>query len=1001
MQENMRGKKSFLEFYKQLNPDQKLAVDTIDGPVMVLAGPGTGKTQVLSLRIAQILQQTDTPASSILALTFTDAAASEMRSRLVSLIGSVGYSVTITTFHAFCTSLIKEYPEYFPIAQESEPVTELERSEILHRLFETMPLDILKPLNQPLLYVSAVMRAIGELKREGVSPADFATIVETAFAEVQTPSTKAEQIKFIRSRAKNQELLELYVAYENALREQQRYDYEDMILFVLRSFTDNPDFLSICQERFLYVLVDEYQDTNTAQNSLVEYLTSFWGADANVFVVGDPHQAIYRFQGASLENTYRFLELYPQARVVTLKIGYRCPQPIYDAAFSLTSHTRLPDSLPSLLHDGLTTKLLAETKLKTGASVVVAETSWMEHMALAGRVRSLLASGISSQEIVVLCRTNKEVFAVAESLLAQGIACTVSGGTSVLDKPHILGLIKLLQTIFELRGGEAGYDLFAVLGAAWLGISRVHLWTLGRQASKQGVSLFELIEESTELSSDDPIVRFVAKLKLWGVTEQQEPFPDWFTKILHESGYLVWLLEQPEKFTFLAEIQALTNTVKQLSYNDHSFGLEAFLRAVAIMQDRGIRLEAEYLQTNTDAIDVTTAHKAKGREWEYVFLTNCIDGVWGNVRKPSLLVLPEAVLQFSATDKHEQLAEDRRLFYVALTRAKKEFVASYSQTAIQSGRQKYLLPSQFFSEMISLSETKVSQEIDTFEQQQFLETSVMSQFTAKYSSSEREYIACLLTDFRLSVTALNKYLRDPKEFLEDVLLRLPQAKPAPMAFGSAVHKALEFVFRSILESDSLPSLSSAQQVFTRALERELLSKDELETRALYGKNLLEAYYQNAERFSAQPVFIERFFGSGFSTTMLDGIALSGRVDRVDWVDKSKNTVRVIDYKTGKQRSHNDIEGKTQAAELSEREQSLSESIRGPYKRQLLFYKLLADLDPTFHPKVTEGVFEFVEPHKTSGKIVSRSFELTDAAVADLSNLIKEVMREIRELTFLE
>lgn len=1002
---------TFATAYKRLNQDQKLVVDTIDGPVMVLAGPGTGKTQVLSLRIGRILEVTDTPPSSILALTFTDAAAVEMRARLISLIGSAGYGVPITTFHAFCTSLIKEYPEYFPVAKESEPVTELERSDILHSLFETLPLDILKPLNQPMLYVPSAMKAISDLKREGVDPDRFAEIIAESFTPDAEPTTKAGKITFARNKAKNEELLQVFIAYEEALREKLRFDFEDMILFVLNAFEEHPDFLSICQERFLYIMVDEYQDTNSAQNALVEQLAAFWGVAANVFVVGDPHQAIYRFQGASLENTYRFLELYPSATVVALKTGYRCSQLLYDAAFSLTSHTTLPDTLPSQLSDGLGTRLSAVSKELGGAEVIIADTQQSEHAYLAKHLEKLLEQGVTPEEIVVLCRTNKEVFAVAEVLSSQGIMCSVPGGSSVLEKQHILGLLAFLQTTLDLRSGGDGHDLFTALTAPWMQLSRIALWTVARQASKQGLTLFAFLSQPTAVVLDtidievdelEAILQVLSLLKELGVTERQKSFPDWFTSILSETGYLPWLLDQPEKFSYLAEIQSLSESVKQFCYSNHAFGLQDFTRAIAVMRERNIRLTAQYVQTETAAIEITTAHKAKGREWEYVFLVHSIDGVWGNTRKPQLLSLPESVLRYtSLSDKNERLAEDRRLFYVALTRAKKLFVATYSQTIEQSGKEKAALPTQFLTELDSLSEKKVADELSEQEQAVFLESLVQPLFSKKFSPTEKEYFASLLPDFRLSVTSLNKYLRDPEEFMQNVLLRLPQAKPAPMIFGSAVHKALEFVFREVSERGAQPSLTAAQQVFTEALKKELLSSDELERRIAYGENLLASYYQDAERFMAQPLFIERFFGSGFSTTMLDDIALSGRIDRVDWLDKQKKLVRVIDYKTGRQRSVKDIEGLTQAAELSPREQQLPASIRGPYKRQLLFYKLLADLDPSFKPTVTEGVFEFVEPHRDTGKIVARCFELTDAAVAELADLIKTVMAEIRSLKFLE
>src|SRR3990167_10884246 len=266
-------------------------------------------------------------------------------------------------------------------------------------------------------------------------------------------------------------------------------------------------------------------------------------------------------------------------------------------------------------------------------------------------------------------------------------------------------------------------------------------------------------------------------------------------------------------------------------------------------------------------------------------------------------------------------------------------------------------------------------------------------------AEEKEYFSYLIKNFKLSITALNTYLKDKDEFIENVLLKVPRAKPEPMVFGTAIHKALERLYKVKMENGDL-RLESLLKVFEISLEKELLYSTDLERRLKYGKEVLKRYYEEHTSDRVEPLFVERFFGYGFSKTVLDNIPLTGRIDRIDWVDKGKKQARVVDYKTGRAETIHDIEGKTISSQLSKREQNLPESIRGPYKRQLLFYKLLTQLDQTFVPIVTEGVFDFVEAHKETGKLIKRKFELKDEEVSELKNLIREVMKEIRELKFL-
>ncbi|KKU46916.1 MAG: UvrD/REP helicase [Microgenomates group bacterium GW2011_GWA2_46_7] len=346
-----KSTKEFAKAYKALNAEQKKAVDTIDGPVMVVAGPGTGKTQTLALRIANILLKTDTRPSSILALTYTESGARAMKNRLIALIGPAAYDVTISTFHSFCAEVIRQNPADFTLDPASEPLSELEKFKLIYGLISTSHLSDLRPVNAPYHYVKAILAAISNLKREGISPDRFDKLLASEQADFDSSDLAPSVAKVVaKNLAKNRELSILYRGYQKALTENQTFDFEDMINFVRDAFSNNDEFLRTYQERFQYFLVDEYQDTNSAQNELLQLLTSFWGDQANIFVVGDPDQSIYRFQGASIENMLGFFKQYPSASVITLSANYRSTQIILDAAESVIKHnsSRISDVVPNL-----------------------------------------------------------------------------------------------------------------------------------------------------------------------------------------------------------------------------------------------------------------------------------------------------------------------------------------------------------------------------------------------------------------------------------------------------------------------------------------------------------------------------------------------------------------------------------------------------------------------------------------------------------------------------
>ena len=316
----------FRDEYERLNEMQRLAVDTIDGPVMVIAGPGTGKTQILASRVGKILLETDAQPENILCLTYTDAGVVAMRKRLLQFIGSDAYKVNIYTFHAFCNDVIQENLSLFE-KTALDPISELEKIELFKELIDSFPKNHpLKRYRGDVYFeINNLQQLFSAMKREGWTPAyinekiddyigDIATrhefIYKRKFKEFNTGDLKKDKIEEEKERKeKLRAAVNEFDRFQQMMRKRNRYDFDDMINWVIKAFEENKNLLATYQEKFLYILVDEYQDTSGTQNHIVQLLINYW-EKPNVFVVGDDDQSIYRFQGANVGNMIDFVEDY-------------------------------------------------------------------------------------------------------------------------------------------------------------------------------------------------------------------------------------------------------------------------------------------------------------------------------------------------------------------------------------------------------------------------------------------------------------------------------------------------------------------------------------------------------------------------------------------------------------------------------------------------------------------------------------------------------------------
>ncbi|MFH1244616.1 MAG: ATP-dependent DNA helicase [bacterium] len=973
---------AFQKAYKALNSEQKKAVDTIDGPVMLVAGPGTGKTQTLALRIANILQKDQVSASSILALTFTESGARAMRARLTQMIGITAYYCHISTFHSFCAEVMKDNPDRFTLDPSAEPLSELEKLKIIYHLLDHAVLSTLRPIGAPRHYVKAILGAISDLKREGVGPDKLAELLDAE--ELFLKSAEAEELKKseltkrTRDLAKNRELKILYEIYQAELAQSQCFDFEDMINTVVTAFRTDTDLLQSYQERFQYFLVDEYQDTNSAQNELLLLLASFWGDQANVFVTGDPDQSIMRFQGASIENQLSFIKVYPHSVVVTLKTNYRSTQTILDAADSLISHNNLRISD---VVSGVDPHLVSKEGQGKLIRLAAVSSSIAETIFIAEDIKNKIKSGTSPAQIAIIYRTNRESRLIIDTLVKYGIDYSVQGGANVLEDPTVRNFLKILRVVHELRTKDDDEDLFTILHYDIFGIDSLDVLKISRLASDLRLNLFEILADPSHLdtltlASRPKIEATLKSLALWQELDANSTFSEFFEKVLNESGYLKWVLKQDDAHHRLARLNTLFDEVKQMNRFDHGLDLAGFMGNLNLMEENNLRLEESEFGVSPDSVTLTTAHSAKGLEWEHVYLYRTIDGTWGNNQVKNLLTLPEGVLKNVKLGDKEKNEDERRLFYVSLTRAKSDLTLCYANSYSSYGSSRGAVPSMFLSEMGDSNLARIDVQQIEDEAHQHIETLLTTSKPLSPSKAESAFLQALVDKFSLSVTALNTYLECAYKFKLDKLLRVPHAKKPHLAFGTAVHRSLELFYKELKETSIRPTKKFLLDAFHTALAREVITKSDLTTRLAQGDTILSAYYDFHLDDFREPLFLEKF-----SRVQMDDVTLTGKVDRIEWSDQADRTVRVIDYKTGKGKTVGQIEGTTQDSQ-------------GDLKRQLTFYKLLIDLDKRLQ-NVTfgEAVLDFVEGPK------QLSFHITEAEVTELKKVIHSAMHEIRALSF--
>ncbi len=649
---------TFEEEYKKLNSAQREAVDMIEGPVMVIAGPGTGKTQILTLRIANILKCTDTAPEQILALTFTEAAVANMRKRLASLIGSQAYQVAIHTFHGFAEHIINTYPEYFPRIIGSRPITEVDQVGVVKDLIEekNIPFVLLRPYGDRYLYVRDIVSSIGELKREGISCERFAELVaaeERAYENIPDKvhakgahigKVKGEYLKLEKLIAKNKELGVMYSAYEKVLAEGKLYDFTDMIMEVLRALSDNAGLLQILQEEYQYMLVDEHQDTNNAQNKILELMARFHSSP-NLFVVGDEKQAIFRFQGASLENFYYFRDMYSDAKLIALSENYRSTQSILDSAESLIASQK---SLAAKSNH-------SESKIKIAEFAKTDEELYF----VATDIKEKIKSGVTASEIAVLYRNNADAFPMANILAKMNIPYTIESDQDLFSEPDVAKFIAVLRAIHEYGNNEIlatalHVDLWGIAPLDVYRVIRSAYDVRGNDETATKITLYDFLLDKASLArvpleNKTALENMFSRLSDWVSESHNEPLLPFLERVMTESGLLDSILKGPALEERMDALSNLFDEARKIIARKSGATLADFFTYIDTIREHNLFIRRRKGTLDKNKVRLMTVHRAKGLEFEYVYIIHAYAGHFGDKRNVERLKLIDRVYQLTTS----------------------------------------------------------------------------------------------------------------------------------------------------------------------------------------------------------------------------------------------------------------------------------------------------------------------------------------------------------------
>ena len=871
-----------------LTARQRKAVTHGNGPLLIVAGAGTGKTTVITRRIAWLIAEKRAKPSEILALTFTDRAALEMTERVDRLV-PYGYTDTvISTFHAFGDRLLRDHALEAGLSDRSTVLSRAEQIIFLREHLFELPLDRYRPLGDPTRFLHALVTLISRARDEDVQPADYlaaARRLVDAAETIPTDSALAEQA------AGQAELAALYEAYERLMRTSDRLDFGDQVSLALRLLRDHPAVLAAERARFRYILVDEFQDTNHAQFELVKLLAG--SATANVTVVGDDDQSIYRFRGAALSNILGFRQAFPRAASVVLNDNFRSRQPILDAAYRLIQHND-PDRLEA--REGIDKRLVARSRFDRAAAadgpiqLTGFDTGSDEADAVAERIAASLRAGRSPADHAILVRTNRDAEPLLRALNMSRVPWRFSGTAGLYQQPEVRLLVSFLRAVNDPSDSVSCYDLAT---SEIFGLAPRDVTVALNAASRRRTSLEQALREAMShedgpfgAGSREVVVRLLGSLDQHRQLSTERGSGELLYHFVTASGWLPRLAREArdsgdERIANVARFFEIVRRQAGLLRDDRLPFLVAQLDTLIEAGDDPSTADVE--PDHGDAVHVLTYHKAKGLEFPIVHMVGLVDDRFPTRSRGDLLPLPGELIREPLPDGDHHLAEERRLFYVGMTRAREELHLSWAR---DYGNRRARRMSQYLLEALDLPP---AMPMET------LRPSVAERLARHQQSATRPAVPArppALTDRQLTLSygQISDYLDCPTRYRYAHVIRIPTPASHQMTYGRALHAAVQAFHRRQLagQATSLEELHAELNANWESVG--FLTQQHEGARRDAARDALERFWHEQQLEPARPIAVEQDF-----SVVLGRDRVRGRYDRVDRDPDGR--ISITDYKS--------------------------------------------------------------------------------------------------------
>ena len=997
--------KNFKDIYEQeyqkLNSQQKRAVDTVEGPVMVIAGPGTGKTQILSRRVANILTNYHTNPEEIVCLTYTEAGASEMLDRLEGLIGEEGRNVRVSTIHSFCSELILENSDLF--GEEPKVITTAAKYEILKEIIDehvTEESPLYKNSGNRYSSKEQLLELFTRMKRENLNKDDFEKEIDEYFKMIDLSIPGDElysKFKYaINSKSKDKKVgdykdkplkelqenmekllagVEIVEKYSDDISDHNYFDFDDMILWTIEKLEEDDAFQRSVSEGIKYLFVDEFQDTSVIQNKLVDLLVK-GKKNPNIFVVGDDDQSIYRFQGVSADNIQIFDKKYKPTKIV-LEENYRSSQAIIDASRQLISHNPREEKVLVAAGDN--------KNYDYQLPILKSYSNAKEEMyGVLSEIEELIQSGVSPKEIGVIYGRNSYGEEFAKILRDNGIFVQMKENQDLFKEPIFKKIVAILKYLCQ-----PSRDIRALRNIVYFDFFEVE---------------FSEIAKIRNLKKDEKItIPSIAEIdkKLETIRKKVSRSENYLSPmyvlsdILKTLGIDEYIMKSKEKYHLVSVLNELYKLMSTECLLHPKLTVKGFLNQLSSLQEMKVSLPIEEISGSpSNCVQLMTAHGSKGLEFEHVFMMKCNDGKnngkWpGGENNSGRFSYPPSLNGKVENESQLKEEENRRLFYVAMTRAKKVLHLSYSD---DSAKTHYINEFEDFIDEVEVTES--------FEDCQPVEKVIIPKLS-------EDVLNEILGELSLSVSTLNAFLKCPLSFYFNKGLKLPSETNEAMVFGSIIHEVLEKIYISMDDSQSseltaktVLSLEGALELFETIFEEKSyqLSSDRIKKDAYArGINIIENLYKKPGYLKYGVIAVEQHIkgiklGDLLDTTVdlsaVSDVEINGKIDKIEC---EEGIIRLIDYKTGKAGN-----AKDKLVPPSEKEPH-----GGDYWRQAVFYYILftnAGVDISGKEILVKYVF-VEDSNNEDGFSETEDIRITPKEVDIVLDQIKESITKIKQGDF--